>query len=357
MVNWYKWDVYNNNFDKYKEYKSILIYGTGNEENYEFSIMIPTYKRSKMLKQAIDSILKQNGNVKYSISVVDNCESIDEDTDILMKEYCSEYKFISYYRNEENIGLFGNWNRCIELAGTPWLCIICDDDLLKQHFLETVFPITCYTKCGLLGTYRDILDEREESEKENSIQHDRLTNIGIKLFGILNAGRLIPMNLKDVAYCRHFPCNPLVLNRKKCMEIGGFNDEYAPFADMVFTANMFEKYGAGILPERLTLCRFTRNESTKTGTLWASLETSELVKNVAKKLGYGERKLEWARQSAVVIEYNIFPAVKYKIDFKDVIMKYKLNKILSHKFIRTCIMVRYKLGWVGLLFRKREKKT
>lgn len=353
MAEWKNWKQYKNNFEKCEEYQSVLVYGDETDRDIDIAVMIPTFKRSALLKQAVDSVLRQTGDFKYTIFVIDNCDEIDSDTDDLMKEYCKKYACIKYYRNQKNLGMFGNWNRCIELAPTPWLCILNDDDMLKESFLEKVIPVTRHTNCGLFGTYRELLDERTEEEKQNKIQHGWITKTGIDLFIRMNAGRVIPMMLKDVVYNRHFPCNPLILNKEKSMKVGGFNDDYKPFADMVFTANMFARYGACILPERLTVCRFSQNESTKMEPLWAIMETaSELAVGAARELGYARSYAEKARQEAVLIEYNVFPSVKYKIDLEDVIIKFKLNSRFRNVVFRNFVMLKYKLGWAFLFFRK-----
>lgn len=357
MTDWNQWKSRKDNFAKYKMYKSILLYGN-DDADYDFAIMIPTYKRSGLLEQAVRSAIMQTGGIRYGIYVVDNCAGGDTDTDLLMKRYCRKYDFIKYYRNQGNLGMFGNWNRCIELAPAPWFCILNDDDLLKKTFLQNIIPAIKHTQGGLLGTYRDLLDQRGPQEKKNSIQHGFFTRIGIRMFIRLNAGKVIPMGIRDVAYSRHFPCNPFVLNREKSIALGGFNDEFGPFADMVFHANMFMEYGAGILPDRLTVCRFSENASTKTEAMQAILETGPaLAAKAAGELGMGDRKTERARQNAVVIEYSIFPGVKYKIGFAEVWKKYKLDRRYCSGFYRKMILLGYKLGWAGLLFRKREKGT
>ncbi len=353
MIEWKNWKQYKNNFEKSKEYRSVLVYGDEVNSDIDIAVMIPTFKRSRFLKQAVDSVLRQKGDFKYTIFVIDNCDEIDKDTDDLMREYCEKNDCIKYYRNQKNLGMFGNWNRCIELAPTAWFCILNDDDMLKESFLEKIIPVTQHTSCGLFGTYRELLDERADEEKRNKIEYGWITKTGIDLFIRMNAGRIIPMVLKDVVYNRHFPCNPLILNKEKSMKLGGFNDEYKPFADMVFTANMFARYGACILPDRLTVCRFSQNESTKMEVLWAIMEiASGLAVCAAKELGYDRSNVEKARQEAVLIEYNIFPSVKHKIDFEDVILKFKLNSRYRNVLFRNFVMLKYKLGWAFLFIRK-----
>ena len=42
---------------------------------------------------------------------------------------------IKYYQNEKNIGLFGNWNRCVELSTSKWVAMLhSDDEILDDYF-------------------------------------------------------------------------------------------------------------------------------------------------------------------------------------------------------------------------------
>jgi glycosyltransferase involved in cell wall biosynthesis len=43
---------------------------------------------------------------------------------------------VRLYRNDRNLGLFGNFNRCIELADTPYLRLLAGDDALPQRCLS-----------------------------------------------------------------------------------------------------------------------------------------------------------------------------------------------------------------------------
>lgn len=141
QVDFSKWDSREDCFAKYKDVKSKLMYGKLPEEKTDVSIMIPTYRRADLLKEAIESALNQKTKYRYTISVIDNDADGDEATDKLMKEYCEKHTNILYYRNEQNIGMFGNWNRCIELSRTEWLCMLHDDDMLMENYLETLYPI------------------------------------------------------------------------------------------------------------------------------------------------------------------------------------------------------------------------
>jgi glycosyltransferase involved in cell wall biosynthesis len=78
---------------------------------------------------ALESAINQT--VKCDIIVVDNCSSHN-----YFKEVCED-KGISYYRNDTNIGLYPNYNKCYSLAKTEFVKILDDDDLLSPNYIET----------------------------------------------------------------------------------------------------------------------------------------------------------------------------------------------------------------------------
>ena len=49
-----------------------------------------------------------------------------------------------YMKNEENIGMFGNWNRALEVTRTKYVVLLHDDDWLTENYIETVINfLTC----------------------------------------------------------------------------------------------------------------------------------------------------------------------------------------------------------------------
>jgi glycosyltransferase involved in cell wall biosynthesis len=94
------------------------------------TIAMPVYERKDYFLEALESAINQT--VKCKIIVVDNCSSHD-----YFKNLCEE-KGITYYRNETNIGLNPNFNRCFELADTEFVMTLQDDDILDPLYVESL---------------------------------------------------------------------------------------------------------------------------------------------------------------------------------------------------------------------------
>lgn len=95
------------------------------------TIAIPVFNREALLGQAIESALAQ-ADRDIEILVVDNC-STDRSWDIANGYSDPRLRLV---RNERNLGLFGNFNRCLELAQGTYIRILGSDDRLLPGCLR-----------------------------------------------------------------------------------------------------------------------------------------------------------------------------------------------------------------------------
>ncbi len=93
------------------------------------TIAIPVFERKEFFKEAIESALNQT--IRCEIIVVDNGSSHD-----YFENTCNKLG-VSYYRNEKNIGMFPNWNKCFDLANTEFVMLLGDDDVLDINYVES----------------------------------------------------------------------------------------------------------------------------------------------------------------------------------------------------------------------------
>ena len=89
------------------------------------TVAIPVYNRPQLIRQSLESALAQDA-ADLEILVIDNA-STDETWDVLQSYSDPRLRLI---RNDHNIGLFGNLNRCLELAQGEYVLILCSDDRL-----------------------------------------------------------------------------------------------------------------------------------------------------------------------------------------------------------------------------------
>ncbi len=121
-------------------------------DNFLLTIAIPVYNRFDYFAECLSSALLQGLDVE--IIVVDNCSSHDK-----FEVECSKYgSQVRYYRNDVNIGMYGNWNRCFELARGKYVMILGDDDILMKGYFDKFKEVCNYTEPDIYFTNFRILD-------------------------------------------------------------------------------------------------------------------------------------------------------------------------------------------------------
>ena len=103
------------------------------DDHPKISICIPTYNYANFLAEAIESVLSQTYD-NIEIVVIDNCST--DNTKEVVERYATVDSRVSYVRNDSNVGLTGNLNRCLELARYDFVKILCADDLIAPTCLE-----------------------------------------------------------------------------------------------------------------------------------------------------------------------------------------------------------------------------
>lgn len=98
------------------------------------SVCIPAYNAASYIRQAVESALAQNYS-DFEIVVVDNC-STDETASLVERLSQNSGGRIRYFKNEQNIGLVPNLNRCLAHARGQYIKFLCADDMLLAGCLE-----------------------------------------------------------------------------------------------------------------------------------------------------------------------------------------------------------------------------
>jgi len=98
-----------------------------------WSVMIPTFDPSpEFLAQALTSVLAQDpGRAEMEIAVIDD-HSCEVDPRGCVSPSLRDR--ISWFRQETNVGLAGNWNTCITAARGQWVHILHQDDMVRPGF-------------------------------------------------------------------------------------------------------------------------------------------------------------------------------------------------------------------------------
>lgn len=212
--------------------QSILLYGK-RKKNTKVSIMIPTYLRNTFLKRTIDSALSQITEIPYEVVVVDNNDGDNQQTLDLIMTYSSED--ISYYKNQKNLGMFGNWNRCLQLANSEWILILHDDDTIAADYISTMMEeVQKDADVSCLGCRHVYINEKDECI--NVVKH------GIKAYIINQFRSYATLRIKDFYYDHPIHIMGLLINREKALKVGGFDSTWDPISDYIFILKLVKRY-------------------------------------------------------------------------------------------------------------------
>ena len=100
--------------------------------------LVPTYRRPKLLKRAIFSVLNQTyKNLK--ISVFDDASG--DETENVVSDFIKNDSRINYFRHDTNIGALANFRFAFESVDTPYFSILSDDDCLSNDFYMNAIDV------------------------------------------------------------------------------------------------------------------------------------------------------------------------------------------------------------------------
>ncbi|MCX7712682.1 MAG: glycosyltransferase family 2 protein [Chthoniobacterales bacterium] len=158
------------------------------KEKKFLSIAIPTYNRVNHVKQRIEELLPQL-NDETQIIIYDN--GSDEINDLL--KYIDN-KRVFYKRSISNLGMTGNFLRCMTQTLSEWIWVLGDDDPVKDNCLKTILGVLKKTEASIVN-----------------FTTDACFNNSNKL--ILNLSELLM--IKDVSSLLHFSSNVYKLETVK----------------------------------------------------------------------------------------------------------------------------------------------
>ena len=95
------------------------------------SVCIPAFNNADTIADTIASVLASDyGNIE--VIVVDDRST--DDTFSVISAVSDER--VSVYKNEKNLGMAGNWNRCLSLCRGEYVRLLCADDRIDKDLIS-----------------------------------------------------------------------------------------------------------------------------------------------------------------------------------------------------------------------------
>lgn len=199
----------------------------GEPKDMEVTIVIPTYGRVHLLREALESCFQQS-YLDFQIIIADNEPMRNDETEKLIRSLADER--IVYYKNRENIGALANFNRCIELAHSKYCIMLCSDDLLAPDYLEQALAMLhADPDMDMLVPDKDIVYSEFSTKMKGFSTFLRTSKRFSK--------REPWIRLKPEDFVLYYPAggpSGIAYLRQSFLEMGGFNPMLHPSGDYIF---------------------------------------------------------------------------------------------------------------------------
>ena len=224
------------------------------------SVCIPTYNGQKYLKETLDSVFIQTYK-DFEIVIVDD-QSTD-DTYALALEYAQKDNRIRLFQNETNLGLVGNWNRCIELAKGEWIKFVFQDDLINDDCLEKMMASVKDNDTIIFCRRNFIFDDSvTENKKQWFLNHSQIiSELYFNLFDI-SPETYSEIVLRNIGLNIVGEPTVVMLRRSAFHSFGLFNSNLIQICDHEFWTRIATNLGIKHIPVELATFRVHANATT-----------------------------------------------------------------------------------------------
>lgn len=302
------------------------------------TIAIPTYKRPHLLKEALDSVFSQNDMFGFDVIVVDNNPERGCETEKLMKSY--DKGKLSYYKNGENLGLTGNWNRLFTLAKGEFVVMLHDDDMLEEDYINLLKPIM-----NKIDNFDCILFEHTKVGAD-PVETNRKSVRNLTALNLTSADFLFGNTAPVIGAC---------FRKDTVLSLGGFSEKFYPSLDYEFMVRL-NKEGKTVLLSGYPLVKYRvlENESRKTDTILSFLQKDDLIKtDILKDTGLN---IKLYKSLFKVYSYNYLSKMVSSYGNDDIRLKNRVSQLKENITMKDRVIASF-LSRKHLMKVKLRKKT
>jgi glycosyltransferase involved in cell wall biosynthesis len=234
-------------------------------EDALISLCIPLYNGEKYLEQCLNSAINQTYK-NIEILLVDDAST--DTTWSIAKNYAANDKRIKLHRNDKNIGLVANFNKCLELANGEWLKLLLQDDYLTDNCIETMVA-GLSEKDVIAVCKRTFLLDKDADETKRNYYNKKVATFerwGFKSKDAVNIEPIVISTMAVAYICRNFIGEPTSIMLKKDVlnDRGFFNPDIAQICDLEYFVRIASKFGIKYIPIPLTYFRIHKDSTTET---------------------------------------------------------------------------------------------
>lgn len=217
------------------------------------SVCIPTFNGAKYFRECLDSVFAQTFT-DFEVLIVDD-QSSDE-TFSIAQEYATYDHRFRVLQNKHNLGLVGNWNRCVELAQGEWIKFVFQDDLIAPLCLERMLA-TSRPESAIIFCRRDLIFESGTSEatRQHYLKHVLSRPTGFSNLTEISANDYCEAILARMGINIVGEPIAVLLRRSVFYRFGFFNPQLILICDLEFWTRVAVHTGITLVPETLATFR------------------------------------------------------------------------------------------------------
>jgi glycosyltransferase involved in cell wall biosynthesis len=212
------------------------------------SVCLPVFNGRRFLRAAIETVLAQT-HKDFELLIADDCST--DDSLAIAEELAKRDKRIVVWKNPKNLGLFANYNACIERATGEYVKLFAQDDLLIPTNLETHLKIFAENEgISLITGSRNIIGESGQLvETLGEFDEDR----------VIPGDEVIESNL--TRYC-NWVGEPSCVSFPTKLRSTGFDTTLFHYGDVEYWYRILEN--GKLYYSSAPLCSFRRHEGSAT---------------------------------------------------------------------------------------------
>ena len=211
----------------------------------KLSVCLPVYNSADTVERSLESVLTQTYR-DFECIVVDN-NSTDGTTDKV--ESCTDPR-VRLIRNETNIGLVGNHNKCVQVACGQLIQFVHGDDWLLPQCLEKMVPAFDAPNVGLAFARRRV----ETIDTSWKARYGRLDG-PLQPLSAMNDGRLLVRRYLAAGGYGNPIGEPtsVMVRRETLIAAGGFRPEVPQLSDIDAWLRVLSRSDAAFIDEELAV--------------------------------------------------------------------------------------------------------
>lgn len=211
------------------------------------SVCIPAYNNAEYIMDTINSILNQTYENLELVIVDDN--STDNTYEVLKR---IQDERVKVYHNEKNLGMSGNWNRCLSLCSGEFMKLVGADDMLAETSLEKEVQALVDNPSAVLAESDTKLVDLNGKGKGFYKRYGRS--------GLVDGKKICRRGFFNKDYFGAPQAN--TFRRSALEKVGGFDSDFTYILDYDFFVSLACEGDVYIIHEALNLFRVRKDSNT-----------------------------------------------------------------------------------------------